>query len=49
MVFVSRGQRERKRMSMLQYDSILSKRAVGLQPSGIRKFFDILAEMDDVI
>jgi aminotransferase len=41
--------KERKRMSMLQYDSILSKRATALQPSGIRKFFDILEEMDDVI
>lgn len=34
---------------MLQFDSILSKRATALQPSGIRKFFDILEEMDDVI
>jgi aminotransferase len=33
----------------MKYDSILSKRAVGLQPSGIRKFFDIMAEMEDVI
>ena len=34
---------------MLQYDSLLSKRALGLQPSGIREFFDIMAEMEDVI
>ena len=27
----------------------LSKRVAGLPPSGIRKFFDILAEMPDVI
>ena len=27
----------------------LSKRAVSLKPSGIRKFFDIVATMDDVI
>lgn len=34
---------------MLDYDSILSKKATGLKPSGIRKFFDILETMDDVI
>ncbi|MBQ4176679.1 MAG: aminotransferase class I/II-fold pyridoxal phosphate-dependent enzyme [Lachnospiraceae bacterium] len=27
----------------------LGKKAVGLKPSGIRKFFDIVAEMDDVV
>ena len=27
----------------------ISEKAAGLQPSGIRKFFDIVAEMDDVI
>ena len=27
----------------------LSDKAVGLKPSGIRKFFDIVNEMDDVI
>ena len=27
----------------------LSKKIVGMKPSGIRKFFDIVNEMDDVI
>ena len=27
----------------------LGKMAVGLKPSGIRKFFDIVSEMDDVV
>ncbi len=34
---------------MMDYDKILSRRAVAIKPSGIRKFFDIAAEMDDVI
>lgn len=34
---------------MKSYDNLLSKRAQALQPSGIRKFFDILGEMDDVV
>lgn len=34
---------------MIDYDKILSQRAVAIKPSGIRKFFDIAAEMDDVI
>ncbi len=34
---------------MFDYSKVLSKRAVELKPSGIRKFFDILDEMDDVI
>ncbi len=34
---------------MIDYDSILSSRAVSLKPSGIRKFFDILDEMKDVV
>lgn len=34
---------------MKSYDSILSQRAINLEPSGIRKFFDILSEMDDVV
>ncbi len=29
--------------------SMLSKKAAGIRPSGIRKFFDIVAEMDDVV
>lgn len=33
----------------MDYDSILSSRATSLKPSGIRKFFDISAQMDDVI
>ena len=28
---------------------MLSKQAVGLKPSGIRKFFDIVSEMEDAI
>ena len=34
---------------MINYDSVLSRNVKGLQPSGIRKFFDILAEMQDAI
>lgn len=34
---------------MIDYDKILSQRVVSLKPSGIRKFFDIAAEMEDVI
>ncbi len=34
---------------MKSYSEILSNRAQGLQPSGIRKFFDILDEMEDVV
>ncbi len=34
---------------MLDYDKLLSKTAVDIKPSGIRRFFDIAAEMDDVI
>ena len=34
---------------MKSYNEILSARAQGLQPSGIRKFFDILDEMEDVV
>jgi aminotransferase len=33
----------------MNYDNVLSAAAVGMRPSGIRKFFDIAAEMDDVI
>ena len=34
---------------MLNYEQLLSKTTQALKPSGIRKFFDIAAEMDDVI
>ena len=34
---------------MLDYDKLLSRSAAALKPSGIRRFFDIAAEMDDVI
>ena len=34
---------------MIDYDKILSQRAVAIKPSGIRKFFDIAAEMEGVI
>ena len=33
----------------MDYSNILSKRACSLQPSGIRKFFDLVSEMKDVI
>lgn len=34
---------------MIDYSSALSEKAVGIKPSGIRKFFDLASEMDDVI
>ena len=34
---------------MINYDNVLSQRTVGIKPSGIRKFFDLLDGMDDVI
>lgn len=34
---------------MIDYNTKLSSRAVSLKPSGIRKFFDLLDEMKDVI
>ena len=34
---------------MLNYDSILNDTITEIQPSGIRKFFDIAATMNDVI
>ena len=34
---------------MMDYSAVLSKKAVELKQSGIRKFFDLLADMDDVI
>ena len=34
---------------MIDYDKLLSREAVSIKPSGIRRFFDIAAEMDDVI
>ncbi len=34
---------------MLNYDNILNSTITEIQPSGIRKFFDIAASMDDVI
>ena len=33
----------------MDYDKIISERCQGLKPSGIRKFFDIAATMDNVI
>lgn len=33
----------------MDYQSLLNKELASLKPSGIRKFFDIAAEMDDVI
>ena len=29
--------------------NVISDKVLGIQPSGIRKFFDIVSEMDDVI
>lgn len=34
---------------MMDYDKLLSQRAVAIKPSGIRKFFDIAAQMEGVI
>ena len=34
---------------MIDYSSILSQTAQDIKPSGIRKFFDLLAERKDVI
>lgn len=34
---------------MMNYDNLLSRRVVGLKPSGIRRFFNIAAELDNVI
>ncbi len=34
---------------MIDYGKIINPTAANLQPSGIRKFFDIVAEMDDAI
>ncbi len=34
---------------MIDYNRVLSRTTQEIQPSGIRKFFDIAAEMDDVI
>ncbi|MBR6044663.1 MAG: aminotransferase class I/II-fold pyridoxal phosphate-dependent enzyme [Ruminococcus sp.] len=34
---------------MLDYNRLLSREAMDIKPSGIRRFFDIAAEMDDVI
>ena len=36
-------------MMKLDKKMTLGKKALGLKPSGIRKFFDIVAEMDDVV
>ena len=32
---------------MIDYNSVLSEKATDLKPSGIRKFFDLLTEMND--
>ena len=34
---------------MIDYSKVLNKTVVEIKPSGIRKFFDIAATMDDVI
>ncbi len=34
---------------MMDYNSLLSKTVLDMKPSGIRKFFDILSEMNDVV
>lgn len=38
-----------KSMNQNTYKDVLGAKASGLRPSGIRKFFDIVAEMDDVV
>lgn len=34
---------------MINYDKVLSKKVINVKPSGIRKFFDLLDGMDDVV
>ena len=34
---------------MIDYQSVMNQQLQSLKPSGIRKFFDIASEMDDVI
>ena len=34
---------------MIDYNKLLNPTVLEIKPSGIRKFFDIAAEMDDVI
>ena len=34
---------------MMNYDSLLNKKLLEIQPSGIRRFFDLAEQMDDVI
>ena len=34
---------------MIDYGKVLNKTVTGMKPSGIRKFFDIAATMDDVL
>lgn len=33
----------------MDYNKVLSKTAISLKPSGIRKFFDLIGEVDDVV
>lgn len=41
--------REGEALAVLDYQSLISRKVKEIKPSGIRKFFDIVAEMDDVI
>ena len=34
---------------MIDYDSVLCSRIKNVPPSGIRKYFDLLAEMEDAM
>ena len=34
---------------MIDYDTLVNRNVKRIKPSGIRKFFDIANEMDDVI
>ena len=34
---------------MIDYSKVLSEKVANLKPSGIRKFFDLAAEIEDVI
>ena len=36
-------------MTMIDYDKLITKRAAEMRPSGIRKFFDLVADMPDCI
>jgi len=38
-----------ERFNRMQYDSLINKTLLDMKPSGIRRFFDLAHEMEDVI